>query len=964
MNKPSFISSLMAVAVMIGVGAIAQDTVNLRGAVESDPVYPHIINVDLRNLTPPTPWRPGDPIKEIPRVREGKAMPYDEPSNRDPLLDRQQFDPEAGNRAFGVPGLNFIGFDYTGVNPPDTVGDVGLNYYCQSVNGGGGAVYTIYNKSDGSVAAGPFTMDQLGTGSCAGGFGDPIILYDEDAQRWMITEFSSAGNFICVYISQTSDPISGGWYNYAFNFPTFPDYPKYAVWPDAYYVTANTSGGTNSVMAMDRDEMLIGMPATSQTFTIPDMAGFNFQTTTPADLDGEMGPPADSPGIIMRHRDDEVHNVGSNDPSQDFLDIFEFSVDWDNAGNSTFIEVNNLAISEFDSSLCGLTSFFCFPQSGSGTTLDPLREVIMWRLAYRNFGTHETVVGNLVTDIDGADTGGIRRFELRKMGGPWTLFQEGTHAPADGKSRWMGGISMDSKGNIALGYNVSSSSSFPSLAYAGRLATDPAGTLPQGEFAVIDGTSPNSSNRYGDYSAMSVDPVDDCTFWFTGEYNVSTSWTTQIATFTFESCLCVQPAQPTNLSATPNGDNQIDLSWDAVAGAESYEILRTRSTCGSAQGFSTIATGVIGTTYSDTTVSGGSDYAYVVRSYDEQEDCLSVNSDCADASATGACLLPPDFDGLMTVTNLQTQACSLRLDWSDGSSNCSGNLTYAIYRSEQSDFTPSPANLIASCVTDDSYEDESIMPLTEYFYIVQAEDSNADGTGPCNSGNMTANLVRVSGVATGPDMLFLSDDVESGIGDFTTAALTGDTGTTPFTIIDTTSNSPTHSWFTPNESDTKHQALSLTTPVAIPIGGAELRFWHRPDTENNWDGGVLEYSTDGGSSWHDILDGNPNRFLEGAYDDQLNSSSNPLAGREAWNGPQSDFELTRVDLDDFAGQGLLLRWVMGCDDLVSANGWFIDDVEILTGTSCTEGTCTELNVWVGQWPQYNVLNLLSCPLNP
>ena len=169
-------------------------------------------------------------------------------------------------------------------------------------------------------------------------------------------------------------------------------------------------------------------------------------------------------------------------------------------------------------------------------TLDPLREVVMFRLAYRNFGSHQALVGNLVTDVSGTDQGGIRWFELRNTGGGWSLFQEGTYAP-DSDSRFMGSIAMDGDTNIALGYSVTSTTTFPSMRYTGRLASDPAGTMPQGEHSIVAGTGANSSNRWGDYSAMNIDPVDDCTFWHTNMYSQANGqWATQIASFRFDAC--------------------------------------------------------------------------------------------------------------------------------------------------------------------------------------------------------------------------------------------------------------------------------------------------------------------------------------------------------------------------------------------------------------------------------------------
>ena len=193
------------------------------------------------------------------------------------------------------------------------------------INGDDGALVTIHDKTDGSVVHGPFALDGLGSGSCASGLGDPIVLYDRSADRWLLSEFADIGFHLCVYVSQSNDPIAGGWYAYDFPTPDFPDYPKYAVWPDAYYVTSNES--SSAVYALDRTNMLVGLPATSQSFTIGDLSGFGFQAVTPADLDGEDAPPTGSPAVIMRHRDTEVHGPAGN-PSIDFLEMWEFHVDW------------------------------------------------------------------------------------------------------------------------------------------------------------------------------------------------------------------------------------------------------------------------------------------------------------------------------------------------------------------------------------------------------------------------------------------------------------------------------------------------------------------------------------------------------------------------------------------------------------------------------------------------------------
>jgi uncharacterized repeat protein (TIGR01451 family) len=457
------------------------------------------------------------------------------PGGVDPLLAVQQGGSrEPQDAGFVTPILNIAGQGYTGVNPPDTEGDVGPDHYVQVINSGGGGIFTIYNKSNGAIIAGPIAIDSLGSGACASGLGDGIVLYDQLANRWLLSEFAYSGNHLCVYISVTPDP-TGSWYAFDFTTPSFPDYPKYAVWPDAYYVSTNESSGP-AAYALNRGRMLQGLSATFQRFSVPRLYGFGFQALTPSDVDGPNPPPIGAPNYYVRHRDDEVHNPGSSNPNQDYLEIWQFHVDFNTPANSTFTGPTNVPIAEIDSDLCGLTSFYCFPQPGSNTTLDPLREVVMWRAVYRNFGTHQTLVGNLVTDVDGTNHGGVRWFELRQLSfGSWSLFQQGTYAP-DAHHRWMGSIAMDGQGNMALGYSVSSSALHPSIRYVGRLATDPLGVMTHGEVILATGSAANSSNRWGDYSSMHIDPADDCTFWFTNMYSPSSHWATRIAAFKFSSC--------------------------------------------------------------------------------------------------------------------------------------------------------------------------------------------------------------------------------------------------------------------------------------------------------------------------------------------------------------------------------------------------------------------------------------------
>ena len=543
----------------------------------------------VRDLPPPDPNETRLEREVNPRFR---FNPLFDPTFRsaggpDPLLPRQ----DNASPDMAAPSL-LASFDgnATGSEPHDPVGDVGPTYYIQATNSGGGTLVNIINKST-NTSVSTFTLDSLGSNECATGLGDPIILYDELAGRWFLSEFSQkADERLCIYISETSDPL-GNYYHYNFLAANaFPDYPKYGVWPDAYYLGTNETATT--VYALERADMLNGAPAATVSFNVADLAGFSFQMIPPADLDGITPPPSGAPGYFLRHRDDEVHNVGSNDPTEDYLDLYAFSVDWATPANSTFNQIASLATAEFDSDLCGLSSLNCFPQRDSSVTLDPLREVPMWRLQYRNFGSHETLVGNHVTDVTGGDQGGIRWYELRKVGGgSWNLYQEGTYSVGL-LNRFMGSIAMDGSGNIGLAYSVTGSSVYPSIRFTGREAGDTLGTM-AAEQTIYNGTGPTgnglSDNRWGDYSSLNLDPYDDCTFWYTMEYGANGTRRTRIASFKFNSCV---PRAPDFSGSSKSGPDEVFLGEPIT-----YTI--TISNSGNLIGTGTMMTDTIpaGTTY-------------------------------------------------------------------------------------------------------------------------------------------------------------------------------------------------------------------------------------------------------------------------------------------------------------------------------------------------------------------------------
>jgi hypothetical protein len=917
-----------------GPGDPQPRTITLRGAEALEPSTPTVFKGDLRDLPRVSDWAPGDGIKEVPR-RHHRLPRIDPPAPKpqiDPLLGVQARAPQ-GIRSLEPPMLNFAGQGFTGVNPPDTVGDVGIDHYIQAINSAGGVVFTIYDKDDGSVAAGPIALDTLGTGNCASGRGDPIVLFDQLAGRWFLSEFSNSGNRLCIYISVTGDPIAGGWYAYQFTAPTFPDYPKYGVWPDAYYVSANED--SPSVYALNRTQMLAGGAATAQRFTAPSLAAFGFQALIPGDADGDNPPPAGAPNPFMRHRDDEAHNSGANDPTRDFLEIWEFHVDFASPASSTFTGPINIPIAEIDSELCGYTSFSCFAQPGS-SPLDPLREVIMHRLQYRNFGSHQTLVGNLVTDVDGTNHGGIRWFELRKTGGGWAVHQEGTYAP-DIHHRWMGSAAMDGAGNLAVGYSAGSTTLHPSIRYTGRSPGDPLGTL-QGEITVIAGSASNSSIRWGDYAAVTVDPVDDRTFWLTTMYSPASAWATRIAKFR----LCDPPTPPGSVNATATVANRIDLSWtDSSPAALGFDVYRAEGTCAAPGAFVKIASNVPGFTYQDTTVSGNVTYAY--RLTGRTADCASEPSGCAQATATGACTVAPIFAGLQTVTNPGTSSCSLNLAWSAAAPRCGPGVTYNIYRGTAG-FVPGPANRIATGVSGTAYQDPG--PLNNgqsNEYIVRAVD-------PVN-GLEDGNTVRVSGVPTGPFLTSTLTETFEGAqsgGGFDNAGWSHSAlaGATDWVWSTAQAKSPTHSWF--SDSLSSVSARVLVSPEFGAGAGTTLSFWHTHQFESAcYDGGTLEISTNGGTSWTVLPDA---AFTAGGFTGTINTGySNPLAGKRAWcSGTIGPMTQVTANLSAYAGQKARLRWQEGDDASLQEIGWSVDSVtlsSVVTSSVCTPAAAQPLDFY-------------------
>ncbi|RMG79164.1 MAG: T9SS C-terminal target domain-containing protein [Bacteroidetes bacterium] len=487
----------------------------------------------LRNLVPQPMISPEKRVevkknKKIVPNFSGRRLHYDLNPNALPQGPDPVWQSEI-NRDFGMtiePIVNRNGMTQAnfGGSPPDPCGDIGKEYYIQEVNA---SLFRVHFK-DGMPASGPIATNTIWNSIGFSSSGDPIVLYDQAAERWIITEFPS-GNQLLVAVSDTSDPL-GTWTAYNFATPNFPDYPKYAIWENALVVTTNEQGpGTLPAYFIDREALLNGDPAPMvQRIQLPGVGGGpGFQVATPVDWTGFQTPAADAKPMILALSDDAWGAT-----AQDLIRMFSFDLDFENPANTTMATLE-IPTAPFDTNPCSAPgpNFGCIPQLG-GQGIDGLPEVIMHQVHYRNFGTHESIVLNFITDATGTDVSGIRWVELRRTPGEaWSVFQEGTYAPNDGKHRFMGGIAIDGAGNIGLAYSISSPDSYPGIGVTGRRKNDPPGEMTFDEFIATEGFSPSPGGRFGDYAQMTIDPYDDRTFWYTGEYMGTNGWSTRIISF-------------------------------------------------------------------------------------------------------------------------------------------------------------------------------------------------------------------------------------------------------------------------------------------------------------------------------------------------------------------------------------------------------------------------------------------------
>lgn len=583
-------------------------------------------------------------------VVPGKGLPQ----GPDPLASAQR---SAQTREGRAPLTDFAAHQGTVLNDP--TGAIGPNHYVYAFNSGFG----IKDRNGNTLLA----EASLATIFPNETLGDPVVVYDNYADRFIIMEFSDTPNGILIAVGQGPDPVNDGWYTYRFNTGTFPDYEKLSIWADGYYITSNKDSGSDTaetVFAVERDEMLVGNPnAQFIGFPLPTIDQNGFFSPGGFNATGASLPPVGTPAPIVYLQDDAWSGV-----SQDELKIWNITTNWANPTSSSISNPQVIPTSPFDA-VFDNGSFRNLDEPGSGPDIDAIQATMMYMTNYRRFGTHNSVVMNHVIDVDGNDSrAGIRWYELRQTadGQPWSIYQEGTYSQPN-YSTFCASINMDVDGNIGLAYTIVSSSIYTSLRYTGRLATDPLGTMTVAEQTIVDGDSKTNrtDGRYGDYSQLTIDPLDDKTFWHIAEYMKGPSNVRKSHVAAFQIAPPVAdneaPTAPTSLAANGTTATATNLSWNAATdniGVTAYDVYQN----------GTLVSTVANTNYAVTGLSPNTTYNFYVIAKDAagnaspQSNTASVTT--ADiSSCTGGISSFPYNESYETNLGDWTQETSDDINW-------------------------------------------------------------------------------------------------------------------------------------------------------------------------------------------------------------------------------------------------------------------------------------------------------------
>ena len=899
--------------------------------------------------------RPGDaPTNKKSAEEKARAVPNKLPFRKQ--MENVAHDTDTPTARFSAapmptPALSFAGISSSEneaaygfrIIPPDTFGDVGPNHYVQAVN----ALIRVFDKQ-GNALTPAFKLSQLfsplGTSCSQRNDGDPIVLYDALADRWFLSQFCTQFPPFrqMVAVSKTGDP-TGEYYIYEFVMPNVKlnDYSKIGVWTDGYYMSTDEFLGGDyagtGVFAFEREKLLKGDPAASFIyFDLASPTTLRAGGLLPSDFDGLRAPPAGAPNIFVGYTATEY-----GEP-QDAIRLFDFHADFQNPQNSTFEEraESPVAVAPFDpTSPDGRTDI---DQPAPGEKLDAQSDRLMYRVGYRNFGTHESLVFNQtvrVSPVSQPYRAGVRLYELRRANGAFNAHEQTTIGSPE-ENRWMASAAQDHQGNLAVGYSTGNQEKAPSIFYAGKLASLPSGTF-NGEIEFIAGTGVQTAFgfRWGDYSAMSVDPADDCTFWLTNEYYTEESqnespfgWLTRIGKFRFAECTDAPRAQ---ISGTVTNAATGQPIANAVVKAASYS--RSTNSAGSygnlavfpdtyvltvsAKGFrsQTVTVSVSsGQTWTQnfalqpTAVLNENGYQITAEScqpnnaIDPGETVtLNIalrNTGARDAQNLYAALLP---------TGGVSEISSAPQNFGFLAANGSG-------ASRPFTFTVSP-NL--SC--------GSILTLT-----LQLKDDLEE------LGTVSINL------HTGKRRIAFQENFDAALAPELPAGWT--TGASGGQQIWKTSTarkeSAPNSVFSPDPLQVGvNQLVSPVFQVSSADAEISFRNWYELETtflrNKLYDGSVLEIKI-GNERWQDI-EAAGGFFTSGGYDGKLDGCcQNPLSGRRAWSGKSGvnitpEFITSKAKLPAAAaGQNVQLRWRVGTDIGTFREGQYIDDLVVSDGFVC------------------------------
>ncbi len=841
--------------------------------------------------------------------------------------------------------------------PNDPNADVGPNHIVVTTNGG----MRIYNKA-GAPLTPQFRMSQLMPGSAAAASddGDPIVLYDPLADRWLISQFgltlTNNSTHEIIAISRTNDPT--GQY-YVYDFLLAPgrvgDYPHLGVWPDAYYMSTNdfntsfTAFLGAGLYAFEREKMLVGDPTAR-------LIGFSTGATDggmlPSDIDGVQAPPVGTPNLFIEFFADEF-GAGFTDS----LRIFEFRPNFATPASSTVTVLPDVALPAFDARSPNSRAVIDQPAPATAAdSLDAIADRLMHRLAYRTLaGGVQSFVLNFTVNVSGVNPttsgtyqGGVRWTELRRnvSTGAITVNQSSTYAPgagdgAAGRNLWMASVAQDGEGNIGLAASASSTTLIPTAIYTGRLASDPVNTLTQGEVdalsAVTRGVQLGTGSRWGDYSSLSVDPTDECTFWGAFEYvdgpSSSFDWNTRVFNFKVNPT-CVSPAK---------GSIQGQATNSSLGGAPIPDVKVTAT-----GGFlrQTNATG----NYAFT--NGVAPGSYTVTC---SKPGFSTATGSVTVTAGGTATFNCAMQGV-PVVNLASSALVAEDCNVDGKADPGETVTMQVCFSNTGGANTS--NAVATLATTGGVTNPT--PATQNFGVI-----TAGGPAVCRTFTFRVNPAQVCGtnvVAT----LSLTDgstslgtyNVTFQSGQFLLAASENFDGVTapafptgwaasqgtnaggfaPWVTVASagTSDTGTNHAFTTNPANLLDNRLDSPT-YTISTSQARLTFRHNFGLESGFDGGVLEASVNGGAFVDVTNSAVGGSFTAGAYTGTISTGfSNPIAGRNAWTGSSLGYITTTVQFGAaLQGKSVKFRWRMGSDTTVAgALGWRVDSVQLFDGFAC------------------------------